>query len=91
MMRSTALDHASADRAWDHRDYGTDGDRATPSRGRRLRGATKAAAVLVFLLQACHHAREPQPMANHRIGKANPAKSPALQKQGGPDYRKAPP
>src|SRR5436190_626525 len=40
MMRSTALDHVSADLAWDHRDHGTDGDRATPSRGRRLCGTT---------------------------------------------------
>src|ERR1043165_7701480 len=45
MMTRTALDHVRADLAWQHRDYGTDGDRATPSRGRRLRGTTKAAAL----------------------------------------------
>jgi hypothetical protein len=52
MMPSTAADHVSSDRAWHHRDYGTDRNRATPSRGRRLRGATKAAAMMDFLLRA---------------------------------------
>jgi hypothetical protein len=37
MMPSTAMDHVRADLAWDHRNYGTDGDRAT------RRAAAKAA------------------------------------------------
>jgi hypothetical protein len=49
-MTSTVLDHANADRAWDHRDCGTDRDRdrATPSvrseavRNHRARGPTPA-------------------------------------------------
>ena len=40
-MPSTDLDHASADLAWDHRNYGTDRNQLPIPRGRRLRETTE--------------------------------------------------
>src|SRR6478735_5805819 len=79
MMRPTALDHVSADLAWHHRNYGTDGDRATRRAADRLRGTTKAAAVSDFLLRGCQTrtrraiARQP---ANRGIRTAVPDDAP---------------
>ncbi|WP_327006064.1 hypothetical protein OHA72_01460 [Dactylosporangium sp. NBC_01737] len=50
MMRLTVLEHVSADLAWYHRNDGTEGDPRYPSRRRRLRGTTKAAAVMVSFM-----------------------------------------